>query len=169
MITRKAIGLVVFALFLMFTFTAVTVHGQTYAMGAQCWTSSSSSNPYPIQVTFNVGDTVYVYWTPYNPSTGDVDVNVYSPDQTPGVSTPYCSFIDQSPSSSPVSFVPDVAGTWVVTCNGYSATVTVTPVYVFPLPESVLGTLSAIGACFAAFAVFTIKKKSAGTAKILRA
>lgn len=165
--TRKAASLFVFALFLIFTLNAVNVHAQTYAMGAQCWTSASNTNPYPIQATFNVGDTVYIYWTPYNPSTGNVDINIYSPDETPGSSTPYSSFIDQSPSSAPVSFVPNAPGTWVVTCNGYSATVTVTPVFV--MPESILGTLSLMVASFAAFAVFTIKKKATGSAKIVRA
>jgi hypothetical protein len=125
-----------------------------YAQGAQCWTSSSNSNPYPIQTSFQVGTPVYIYWSPYNPSTGAVDVSVYPPSGTPGVTPAYSSFVDITPDQAPESFVPNAPGTWVVSCNGYSTTITITPVNVFDLPEYALGALLAIVACFAAFAVF---------------
>jgi hypothetical protein len=131
-----------------------------YAQGAQLWTSSSSSNPYPIQTSFQVGTPVFIFWSPYDPINGAVDISVYEPNGTPEVVPAYSSFVDITPDQAPESFVPNAPGTWVVSCNGYSTTITITPVNVFPAPEYALGPLLAILACFAALGVIIIKRNT---------
>jgi len=120
---------------------------EEYAMGAQCWTSGSAE-PYPVQPTFTFGERVYVHWTPYEPSSGAVDIKVYKPGDTPGVDIPDSSFSGVYPDSSPISFAANLIGTWTITCNGYSTTITVVPVLVNPLPESPVGSLLLVVACF---------------------
>jgi hypothetical protein len=130
----------------------------TFAETAKCWASTSNVNPYVVQPRFMVDYPVYIYWTPSNPSTGVVDISVFYPiGATPGHAA-FCSFVDQTPESAPVQFVPDRPGTWIIDCNGYSTDVFVTSVNVFPLPEYALGTLLSLIACFAALGFF-IKKK----------
>jgi hypothetical protein len=131
-----------------------------YAAGAQCWTSSSSSNPYPIQPSFEVNSPVYIYWSPYGPTTGAVDISVYQPGQTPEVTAAYRSYISVIPSSKPVSFTPNVPGTWIISCNGYSTIITITPVDVFVLPEYSLGSLLSLCACLAAFTLLYLRNKN---------
>lgn len=127
-----------------------------YSMGAQCWTSASASNPYPVQPTFKADDRVYIYWMPYSPETGEVDIKVYSPGSTPSVSIPYCSYKSISPQMSPVSFTPQTPGTWTLTCNGYSTSITVVPLLVFALPEYGLGALTSFLA--SSLALLVIKR-----------
>jgi hypothetical protein len=125
-----------------------------YAEGAQCWTSASISNPYPIQTSFQEGTPVYIYWSPYNPNDGAVDISIYPPNGRPGITTAYSSFIDITPDKAPQSFTPNQAGTWIISCNGYSTIITITPVNVFALPEYALGALMSIVACFLSILVF---------------
>lgn len=129
----------------------------TYAESAQCWTSASSSNPLPEQTSFAVGQPVYIYWTPSNPASGDVNIWVYYPAGTPPGNAICCSFIEVSP-GTPITFTPSYAGTWIVDCNGYSTTTSTVSVIVggssFPSPEYELGALLSLTACLAAFFVF---------------
>lgn len=132
-----------------------------YAGGAQCWTSESSSNPYPAQTDFIAGTPVYIYWSPYTPSTGVVDICIYYPFGTAVGHAMFRSFIDLAPGDAPIQFVPTYGGTWVVTCNGYSTTIAVTNVEVsgntFVVPEYPLGALSAIVACLAGLSLFMLR------------
>jgi hypothetical protein len=126
----------------------------TYAKGAQCWTASSDSNPYPVQPAFPTHERVYIYWSPYNPSTGAVDIKIYSPGAIPSVSVPYCSFQAISPNTAPISFIPNTPGTWLLTCNGYSTSISVTPLDIFVLPEYPLGALLSLFAMFSGLVLF---------------
>jgi hypothetical protein len=132
----------------------------TYAEAAECWTSDSSSNPYPVQTSFPFGDPIYIYWSPFNPSDGVVDIIVISPIGTRPGHAIYTNFLALTPPSAPVCFVPDQPGTWIINCNGYSTTITVFAVNVFVLPEYTLGAFLSIIACFAAFGLYVKRDTS---------
>lgn len=62
-----------------------------YAEDSQCWTSASSSSPDLTQTSFQTGQTVYIYWTPQNPSTVVVDISVDYPSGTSPGQAALCS------------------------------------------------------------------------------
>jgi hypothetical protein len=133
----------------------------TYAESAQCWLSSSSTDPHATD--FAVGSPVYIYWSPNNPSTGVVNIWVYFPAGTSPGHSICCSFIELAPTSSPVSFVPTYAGTWVIDCNGYSTTTIIqndvpgNSYFLFVAPEDASGALLSIVVCFAALGLFILR------------
>jgi hypothetical protein len=134
----------------------------TYAEYAQCWVSSSNTDP-SIQTNFETGKPVYIYWTPQNPSDGVIDISIAYPQGVSPNANALVSFFNLASEDAPVSFVPNYPGTWTIFCNGYSTSIAVLGVKVtgdyFVVTEYPLGGLLAIIACFASFGFVTIRRR----------
>ncbi len=102
---------------------------------------------------------VYVYWDSITPSGGTVDITIYNPS---GVLI--ASYPNVAPSASgTIHFTVDTPGSYYVQADGFpsyhAATTFVAGASVLVLPESVLGTLAAVGAGVAAFGTVKLYQK----------
>ena len=106
----------------------------------------------------NLGSTVHIYWTGVSPSTGTVYVTVYKPD---GTFLQSWGPLDPTKSGTP-SFTTSMVGNYYIFLDGYPSyhmfSTIVASVSVFVVPESVFGTLAAVGAGVAAFGTFGLIK-----------
>jgi hypothetical protein len=110
--------------------------------------------------TVSLGSTVYVFWTGVSPpATGTVYVTIYNPDGSMlSTSGPYTPAQSGTP-----SFVASLPGNYYIVLDGYPSyhlvTTFVAGVSLFVLPESVFGTLAAVGAGFAAVGTVKLYRK----------
>jgi hypothetical protein len=102
---------------------------------------------------FNLGETVYVKLVSTAPAGSTADIQVVDTASNI-VAGPW---MDQV-AGSINSFTPASAGYYIVLVNGQPA-FTIAVATLFVLPESVFGTLAAVGAAFAAFGTVAIVKK----------
>jgi len=103
------------------------------------------------KVEFALGETVVLRWT----ANGEVDIIVtyYETEDDPtGDPTPFEWYNQASPGT--VSFEPEAVGFYEVSCTGATKTRLLAYGTFFVIPESLLGTLMATFAGFAAFGVF---------------
>jgi hypothetical protein len=108
------------------------------------------------QVDLNT--TVYVYWTGITPSDGTVDITIIKPD-----SEVLEQWLNLPPSASgTIDFVANMSGTYLIRFDGhpsyYVYTTLIAASSVFVLPESALGTLTALFSGVLAVAVFSLMK-----------
>ncbi|XES78349.1 MAG: hypothetical protein ACBZ72_05600 [Candidatus Bathyarchaeia archaeon] len=102
---------------------------------------------------FNHGETVYVKLVSTAPDGSVADITILDSDGNV-VAGPWMA---QS-AGSINSFVPPTSGYYFVNVNGQPV-FTIAVATLFVLPESVFGTLAAVGAAFAAFGTIAIVKK----------
>ncbi|MCW4044509.1 MAG: hypothetical protein NWE94_03215 [Candidatus Bathyarchaeota archaeon] len=122
-----------------------------YAASATWATISVEDSSGKQKVEFDVGETVYLKWT----ANGDVDIVVtyYETEDDPTGDPTSFNWYNQ-PSSGTVSFEPDAVGFYEVSCTGATKKRLLAYGTFFVIPESILGTLMATAACFAAFGAF---------------
>jgi hypothetical protein len=130
------------------------------ATSASVWTTDSAATP---KNQFFFGERVYIYWDP-TPVGSSVDIVVVNSANTV-VAGPWTEKV--TPADAPLSFVPPLPGKYEVRVNGQpAATFKVAALFLslnlFAVPESVLGTIAALGAGFAAFAFMKVKKGRQG-------
>jgi uncharacterized repeat protein (TIGR01451 family) len=126
------------------------------ADAASVWTTNNLGDS---KSQFNLGETVFIYWNPA-PLGSVVDIKVVDSTNTV-IAGPWLS---QPVSNAPLSFVPPGPGVYSVLVNGQPAW-TIAVATLFVVPESILGTLMATVAGFAAFATLGIVKRKHAKSK----
>ena len=119
------------------------------ANAASVWTTNNLGDP---KSQFNQGETVYIYWNPAPPGSV-VDIKVVDSSDVV-VAGPWLA---QPVGNAPLSFVPPGPGMYRVLVNGQPAW-TIAVATLFVVPESILGTLMATFAGFAAFVTIGVVK-----------
>jgi hypothetical protein len=106
---------------------------------------------------FNVGDRVYLYWTP-TPSGGTVDLIVYGPDGSTLIDVPGLSASDSGTMAA--SFVVSEPGLYEIDLFGtkYSMNWEIYCGTIFVVPETAIGSLMALLVGFGAIAAFKVVK-----------
>lgn len=110
--------------------------------------------------TVGLGSTVFVFWTGVSPpAIGTVYVTIYDPNGNMVSSTgPWTPAQSGTP-----SFVANIPGNYLIVFDGFPSyhliTTQVAGVSLFVLPESVFGTIAAVGAGFAAVGTVKLYRK----------
>ena len=123
------------------------------ATSGSVWTSNTN-DPANRVSNFLVGEQVYVFWDTAVGATpgGTVNIEVINADTEVTV---YAFAGDPfTMGDQPKIWVPNEPGYYQICLNGKFVTRPVAVATVFVAPESIFGTLTAIGACFAGFVVF---------------
>ncbi len=126
------------------------------ANSASVWTKDNVGTS---KSQFDLGETVFIYWVP-GPADRVVDIKVVDSTNTV-IAGPWLA---QPASNAPLSFVPPGPGLYTVLVNGQPAW-TIAVATFFVVPESILGTLMATFAGFAAFATIGIVKRKHAKSK----
>ncbi len=159
---RKAVAVAILCAIALASFVSITNAQVRNPTGTASSVSKAWAgvNIADVSGVVTVGSTVYIYWEGVQPpSTGTVYVTVYKPDGSMlGSWGPF------TPSQSGIpSFVASLPGNYYIVLDGYPSyhlfTTFVAGISVFVLPESVFGTLAAIGAGFAAFGTVKVYRK----------
>jgi hypothetical protein len=125
--------------FLIVAASAGMAHGATATVATLVITDGKTGEQ---KVVFNVNDMVNLTWT----ADGTVDINVTFHGST------YMGWTDQ-PTTGQVSFNPDQAGYYTVSCTGASDQVIAVGTFLV-VPFSPLGPLAAFVACFGTLGAF---------------
>jgi hypothetical protein len=133
-----------------------------FAFGLLCTASAGTANTASVWTTdvnnvkmnqFNVGQTVWIWWH-VSPLGTTVDITVVDQNNVVMLGP----LVNQVVGNQPIVFVPPAAGYYTVLANGQPAFVIATATF-FAVPESVFGTIAALGAGFAAFGLLRWKMK----------
>jgi hypothetical protein len=113
---------------------------------ATLWTTDASGIA---KINFEVDDTVCIHWV----ADGTVDINVYYQDSI--------NVLSQSnlPSSGSVTFIPKMAGSYVVRCTGADPLIIIASGTFFVIPELAFGTVTATVAGLGAFELEKLKRR----------
>lgn len=122
----------------------------------------AGQNPTDYTGVVPLGSTVHIYWTGVqNPTTGTVVITVIDPNGA--FVTNFAGHAWGPSDSGTPSFTASMVGNYYIVFDGWPSyhlfTTVVAGISVFVVPESVFGTLAAVGAGFAAFATVNIYRK----------
>lgn len=124
--------------------------------GPSVWTTSTN-NPSPKTNVFDTGQTIYIWWNTF-PDSLHVTITVKN-DQNQVVAGPFTD--QQESSNTPIVLTNGlqpghykITMTYVLSNTCFSHDFTLAVNCFFVLPESIFGTISALGAGFAAFGLF---------------
>lgn len=143
---RKAIVVAILVVFFVTILSSITVvqAAPTATVAGLTITDVAGTK----KIDFVLNQVIYIHWI----ADGTVDITVRDVNNVVVYSK-----TDQPATASPLQFTPPQGGYYMVSCTGApSATLSVWTLFV--VPESILGTLMATGAGFAAFGTFGVFK-----------
>jgi hypothetical protein len=142
--------LLALSLLALFAFGLICTASAGNATTASVWTTDINN----VKMNqFNVGQTVWIWWHA-SPVGTTVDIKVVDSANNV-VAGP---LVNQVAGNQPIVFVPPAAGYYFVLANGQPVFSIATATF-FAVPESVFGTVAALGAGFAAFGLLRWKMK----------
>lgn len=124
------------------------------------WTTSSGASS-PIDIEFEMGETVYIFWT-INDTSVNVDIEITDND---GNNLAWVA-TNRAYSNQPVTWVTNSEGRFYVNVYEHETGAQIGTTYlicastfnVTVVPESMLGAVAAIGAAFGAFGLVKYRK-----------